>query len=87
MLHERIGDREFIVVTDNSGAMRVYETNGLRFSNWVGDRELRDNAGTSWTLYEDRLSSRDGATLGRLPSHSAFRFGWYGAYTNTRLLH
>ncbi|MEE8285419.1 MAG: DUF3179 domain-containing (seleno)protein, partial [Gammaproteobacteria bacterium] len=87
LLHERIGDREFIVVTDNSGAMRVYETNGLRFSDWDGDRELRDNAGTSWTLYEDRLSSGDGATLGRLPSHSAFWFGWYGAYTNTRLLH
>ncbi len=87
LLHERIGDREFVVVTDKSGAMRVYETNGLRFSDWDGDRELRDNAGTSWTLYEDRLSSRDGATLGRLPSHSAFWFGWYGAYTNTRLLH
>lgn len=87
LLHERIGDREFVVVTDKSGAMRVYETNGLRFSDWDGDKELRDNSGTSWTLYEDRLSSRDGATLGRLPSHSAFWFGWYGAYTNTRLLH
>ncbi len=87
LLHERIGDREFVVVTDKTGAMRVYETNGLRFSDWDGDRVLRDNAGTSWTLYEDRLSSRDGATLGRLPSHSAFWFGWYGAYTNTRLLH
>ena len=87
LLHERIGDREFVVVTDKTGAMRVYETNGLRFSDWDGDRELRDNSGTSWTLYEDRLSSRDGATLGRLPSHSAFWFGWYGAYTNTRLLH
>lgn len=87
LLHERIGDREFIVITDKSGAMRVYETNGLRFNNWDGDRELHDTAGTSWILYEDRLSSSDGATLARLPSHSAFWFGWYGAYTNTRLLH
>lgn len=87
LLHERIGDREFIVITDKSGAIRVYEANGLRFNHWDGDRELRDTTGTRWTLFEDRLSSSDGATLARLPSHSAFWFGWYGAYTNTRLLH
>jgi len=87
LLHERIGDREFIIITDKSGAMRVYESNGMRFNNWDGDRTLRDSAGTSWTLYEDRLSSSDGAALARLPSHNAFWFGWYGAYTNTRLLH
>ena len=87
LLHESIGDRDIIVVTDKSGAMRVYETNGLRFSNWDGDRELRDSAGTNWTLYEDRLANGDGTTLARLPSHNAFWFGWYGAYTNTRLIH
>lgn len=87
LLHERIGDREFIVVTDNSGAMRAYETDGLRFSSWDGDESLLDEEGESWTLFEDRLSKRNGTSLARLPSHSAFWFGWYGAYTNTRLLH
>jgi len=87
LLHERIGDREFIVITDQSGAMRVYETDGLRFKNWDGDEMLLDVEGGHWTLYEDRLSNSDGASLARLPSHSAFWFGWYGAYTNTRLLH
>ena len=31
-------------------------------------------------------TGRDGTELARLPSHNAFWFGWYGAYTNTRLL-
>jgi len=87
LLHERIGDREFIVVTDNSGAMRVYETDGLRFSNWDGDKSLLDEEGGRWILYEDRLSNNSGASLPRLPSHNAFWFGWYGAYSNTRLLY
>ncbi len=87
LLHERIGDREFIVITDQSGAMRVYETDGLRFKNWDGDKMLLDAEGGRWTLYEDQLSKSDGTSLARLPSHSAFWFGWYGAYTNTRLLH
>jgi hypothetical protein len=87
LLHERIGEREFVVVTDKSGAMRVYETRGLRFESWDGDRALVDTAGRRWMLFEDRLARSDGVTLARLPSHSAFWFGWFGAYTNTRLLH
>ncbi len=86
LLHERIGEREFVVVTDRSGAIRAYETNGLRFSDWDGDAELRDSQGMKWALREDRLVSSAGAELSRLPSHNAFWFGWYGAYTNTRLL-
>lgn len=87
LLHERIGDREFVVLTDDSGAMRVYETGGLRFASWDRDSRLRDSNGQTWTLFENRLSGPGGAELRRLPSHSAFWFGWFGAYTNTRLLH
>lgn len=87
MLHERIGDRKFVVLTDNSGAMRVYETGNRRFSAWDGDRRLRDTEGRTWVQHENRLASEHGETLPRLPSHSAFWFGWYGAFTNTRLIH
>ena len=87
LLQERIGDREFVVLTDESGAMRVYESGGVSFSDWDRDRMLHDSDGTTWTLHEDRLTSNDGTNLARLPSHSAFWFGWYGAYSNTRLLH
>ncbi len=87
IIHERIGDRAFVVITDRSGAMRVYESGGLQFVDWDRDAMLRDANRQQWTVHEDRLQSADGAVLQRLPSHNAFWFGWYGAYTNTRLLH
>ncbi|MDJ0908751.1 MAG: DUF3179 domain-containing protein [Woeseiaceae bacterium] len=87
IIHERIGDRDFVVITDGSGAMRVYESGGRQFVDWDRDVSLRDSNGQRWTVHEDRLQSEDGAILQRLPSHNAFWFGWFGAYTNTRLLH
>ncbi|MEM1176677.1 MAG: DUF3179 domain-containing protein [Pseudomonadota bacterium] len=86
LLHETVGERELVVVTDRSGAMRAYETRGRRFVAWDQDRGLVDADGVEWTLSEDRLTSDAGQRLARLPSHSAFWFGWYGAYPNTRLL-
>lgn len=89
LLHERVGESELVVLTDRSGAMRVYGTGGRRFEAWDGDSRLTDAEGRAWTLHEDRLQldTVDAVSLPRLPSHSAFWFGWYGAYTNTRLLH
>lgn len=87
LLHESVGDIDLVVVTDNSGAMRAYDTDGLRFVDWDGDRRLIDDDGRAWVLSEDQLQSSDGSARPRLPSHNAFWFGWYGAYTNTRLLH
>lgn len=87
LIHERIGEREFIVLTDRSGAMRAYATDGRRFDTWDGDHLLRDTNGEQWTLGEDRLVAAGGESFARLPSHNAFWFGWYGAYTNTRLLY
>ncbi len=86
LLHEQVGGRELVVLTDRSGAMRAYETDGQRFEAWDQDAMLVDSAGDTWTLHEDRLVSEGGRTLARLPSHSAFWFGWFGAYPNTRLL-
>ena len=87
LIHESIGAKEFVVLTDRSGAMRVYATRGLTFESWDGKALVRDTNGMAWTLEEDRLLASDGTTLERLPSHNAFWFGWYGAYTNTRLLY
>ena len=87
LLHERVGDRGVVVLTDTTGAMRAYASQDVRFDRWDGDATLRDARGRTWTLNEDRLVAEDGTTLARLPSHSAFWFGWYGAYTSTRLLH
>lgn len=87
LIHERVGSRDIVVLTDRSGAMRAYATRGLTFDEWDGDRRLRDSNGKTWALDEDRLHASDGETLERLPSNNAFWFGWYGAYSNTRLIY
>ena len=35
---------------------------------------------------EEKLTSDDGRVLYRLPAHKAFWFGWYSAYSHTRLV-
>ncbi len=84
--HDRIGDVAFVVLTDRSGANRVYETKGLRFGRWDLDRLAVDEAGGRWTVSESRLESADGRVLYRLPAYRAFWFGWYSAYSHTRLV-
>ena len=75
-----------MVLTDRSGATRVYRTDGLRFASWDLDRRVIDEEGDSWTLNESRLTSSDGRELYRLLAQRAFWFGWYAAYPNTRLV-
>ncbi|MEZ5583296.1 MAG: DUF3179 domain-containing (seleno)protein [Candidatus Competibacteraceae bacterium] len=87
LYQDRIGSRDFVVLTDRSGANRVYETQGVVFTDWDQDRTVKDSQGTVWTLSEDRLASTDGRALNRLPAHRAFWFGWFSAYTHTRLVH
>ncbi len=84
--HDRVGAQAFVVLTDASGANRVYESANLRFSSWDGDADVRDSSGKSWKLSEDRLTGPGGTSLKRLPAHRAFWFGWYAAYPATRLV-
>ena len=84
--HNRIGDLEIVVLTDASGANRVYSTGGVRFSEWDQDRRVVDAAGDAWTLDEDRLIAEDGRVCHRLPAQRAFWFGWFAAYPQTRLV-
>ena len=74
------------MLTDASGANRVYESRSDRFESWDGETRARDRQGRTWTVAEDRLSGPDGQTLKRLPAHRAFWFGWYAAYPGTRLV-
>ena len=84
--HDRVGGQAFVVLTDRSGANRVYESTVHRFTIWDGDAAVRDSTGRTWTLTEDRLTRPNGATLNRLPAHRAFWFGWYAAFPATRLV-
>ena len=84
--HKKLGDQEFVVLTDSSGASRVYETKGNEFKNWDKKNTVTDVNGNKWVLSESKLESSDGKALYRLPAHRAFWFGWYGAYSNTELV-
>jgi len=83
--HDRLGQQEFVVLTDASGANRVYE-GSVRFETWDGESLAREPSGRTWNVAEDKLTGPDGRMLKRLPAHRAFWFGWYAAYPNTRLI-
>jgi hypothetical protein len=84
--HDRLEELEIVVLTDRSGANRVYRTDGLRFVDWDRDSVLVDSAGVRWELSESRLLAADGRELPRLPAQRAFWFGWHAAYPQTRLV-
>ncbi len=84
--HDQLGDLEFVVVTDPSGANRVYESQGLKFETFDGDQQLTDAKGQNWDLTEDALINSEGEKLQRLPAYRSFWFGWYAAYGDTRLV-
>jgi hypothetical protein len=85
--HDQVGELRFVVVTDTSGANRVYEARDLRFVTWDGAATLLDEDGNAWQLTEAQLRREDGQVLHRLPAHRAFWFGWYSAYSHTRLVY
>ena len=85
--HDRLGGQDIVVLTDASGAHRVYQAHGVTFAGWDRDASLTDGAGVGWTLDETRLRSSDGRMRDRVPAHRAFWFGWYAAYPHTRLVY
>ncbi len=84
--HDTIGERELVVVTDRSGASRVYESAGVRFKKWDKANTLKDDNGQTWTLTEQALVAESGWQLARIPAHRSFWFGWYAAHPSTRLV-
>lgn len=84
--HHQIGDVELLILTDSSGAHRVYESGGITFKSYDGRSKVDDDDGVVWTLTEDELRAPDGKSLPRLAAHGAFWFGWYAAYPRTGLV-
>ena len=84
--HDAIGDREFVVLTDRSGASRVYESDGRRFAEWDGESAVWVESGARWMVEEGGLIGPSGTRLNRPPAHRAFWFGWYAQYPETRLV-
>ncbi|MEO0982859.1 MAG: DUF3179 domain-containing protein [Pseudomonadota bacterium] len=83
---DRIGAQKLVVLTDASGANRVYDPKEVEFVDYDRDSTLTDAEGVTWTLDEQLLTAEDGRTLERLPYHRAFWFGWHATFPETRLV-
>ena len=85
--HERVGAQQLVVLTDASGANRVYASGAARFASYDRHQIATDNQGGQWKVEEDSLVGPGGKTLKRVSAHRAFWFGWYSAHPGTRLVH
>lgn len=83
---DNIGQQNFIVLTDKTGANRVYDPKGVEFDSYDRDQTISDVTGESWTVNEEWLEGSDGKRLNRLPYHRAFWFGWHAAFPETKLI-
>ena len=83
---DRIGVQNLVVITDKSGANRVYDPKTVTFTAYDGDSLLTDSTGQTWTLTEAALTSNTGQVITRLPYHRAFWFGWKATFPDTRLV-
>lgn len=83
----RIGAQKLLILTDRSGANRVYDPKNIDFVSYDRDSTLVDSKGNKWDLTESELVSQNGALrLNNLPYHRAFWFGWHATYPETRLI-
>lgn len=93
--HEQVGTRSLVVLTDDAGASRVYDSGGHRFGQFnTSDNskltgavltEQTKQGIVNWTISEACIKRED-KELARLPAHRAFWFGWYAQFPNTRLI-
>ena len=87
LYENRIGAQKFIVLTDKSGANRVFDPQDKQFTNYDGDSTITDSTGQKWTVNESNLiAANSQETLSRLPYHRAFWFGWRAAFPETKLI-
>ena len=85
--HDQNDGTAFVVVTDISGANRVYESKDIQFDKHAGYRMIGSKDGQQWRVTEDALVSKDQSKrLNRLSAHRAFWFGWKADHPNVRLV-
>ena len=85
---DRIGQQKIVVLTDTTGANRVYDPQDVNFVSYDRDSTVVDSQGNEWLVKEEKLVSADQETsLPRLPQRRAFWFGWQAAFPETRLVY
>lgn len=83
----RIGPQKLLILTDRSGANRVYDPKNVNFVSYDRDSTLVDDKGVKWILTESELIAQNNESrLNNLPYHRAFWFGWHATYPETRLI-
>ena len=81
-----IGEQKYVVLTDETGANRVYDPQDVSFQSFDGNQSARDSQGRIWQVTESKLTGPNGTELKRLPYHRAFWFGWHATYPNSKLI-
>ena len=85
---DRIGQQKLVVLTDTTGANRVYDPQDVNFVSYDRDSTVVDSQGNDWLVKEEKLVSANQETsLPRLPQRRAFWFGWQAAFPDTRLVY
>lgn len=82
----RMGNINMVVLTDTSGANRVYESKAFTFGSWDKINNLLEVNGKKWKVDEAELTGSKGEILKRVSAHRAFWFGWYSAFPDTKLI-
>ena len=85
--HGTVGTRDFVVLSDDAGTCRVFESKDETFLSWNGTDQATDKAGRHWKVAEEKLTSSTGDHLNRIPAHRVFWFGWVNQFPQTRLVH
>ena len=88
LYNDMIGEQKILVLTDTSGANRVYDPSGVEFVSYDRQSTVVDSEGNEWLLTEEKLVSPMHATSPpRLPHRRAFWFGWHAVFPETRLVY
>jgi len=82
--HETLGGQGLVVLTDPSGAARVYDVGSVRVVTLQGAAAV-DALGRSWTVTEAALTHGE-ERLQRVAAHQVFWFGWNAAFPDARLV-
>ena len=82
-----VGGEHYVVVTNTSGANRVYRSNAT-FPDRRQNTAIIDDNGDAWRLTESALVlDRDSTRrLPRVAAQRAFWFGWYAQFPETILI-
>lgn len=81
-----VGSRSLVVLTDESGANRVYEVGATVIDRWVDASHVVSADGVKFQVSESALTSSANKTLDRAAAHRAFWFGWNAAFPEAQLI-